>query len=81
MPLELLGFIRKGGKYHAPVRRVRCHCGAIYARAGSASDIRRAGGCVNCRAASQRIYASPKERKRAQNQRYWAKRKLRMVEA
>ena len=81
MALELLGFIRRGGKYHAPTRLVRCTaCGAEFARTGWPSDIRSARGCQICSNLGNqnaRRYANPKERKRAQNQRCYMRRKAR----
>jgi hypothetical protein len=77
MPVEILGVFRSGGKYHAPIRRVRCTvCGSEYARTGCPSDIRKARGCSSC-SQTRRKYASTQERRRAQNQRYYQRRKLR----
>lgn len=83
MALELLGCMRKGGKYHAPTMRVRCSgCGTEYARTGWPGDIKRSS-CGTCaqRPQPNRRYANSREKKRAANARYYQRRKLRGAES
>lgn len=78
MALEILGFIRHHRGSQSPTRLVRCtKCGHEYARTGSASDIRKSAGCGNCASKRRRLYPDVQARRRAENQRYWARRKLR----
>lgn len=84
MALEILCVVRiyPSRIAAAPAYRVRCtECGSEFIRTGYPSGIKKTRNCSECelrrRAPNCRRYATPKERKRAQNQRYYQRRKLR----